>query len=112
MTERKNRADMLQELDNIQHNNQETIEIPATQEPVASVVPSADNDAQWRNFKDYMVTYTGVKEQGSAVWLPSDVKKRLDKVRGSAKRNIPIRTMVSAIVMAFLDENESKLKEL
>ena len=70
------------------------------------------NCGTWNKFLENMIKYTGVKEQGSAVWLPSDVKKRLDDFRATAKRNIPIRTLVSAIVVAFLDENEGKLKEL
>jgi len=57
--------------------------------------------------------YTSESSQHTAIYYgESDVKKRLDDFRTTAKRNIPIRTLVSAIVMAILDENESKLKEL
>ncbi len=104
---KKKRVDMLQELDNIQH--QQSSAVPVNESVIES---PADDSQMWMDFKSYMVTYTGVKEQGSAVWLPSDVKKRLDKVRGSAKRNIPVRTMVSAIVMSFLDEYEKGIKEM
>lgn len=77
-----------------------------------SLEQARENRITADKFLENMIKYTGVKEQGSAVWLPSDVKKRLDDFRATAKRNIPIRTLVSAIVMAFLDENEGKLKEL
>ena len=92
-----------------------TVAMPEQEQtsPVQSIQEQSAPDGElWNKFLENMIKYTGVKEQGSAVWLPSDVKKRLDDFRATAKRNIPIRTLVSAIVVAFLDENEGKLKEL
>ena len=89
-----------------------TVAMPEQEQTSPVQEPAVSEGELWNKFLENMIKYTGVKEQGSAVWLPSDVKKRLDDFRATAKRNIPIRTLVSAIVMAFLDENESKLKEL
>ena len=58
----------------------------------------------WNKFLENMIKYTGVKEQGSAVWLPSDVKKRVDDFRATAKRNIPIRMQSCYYVLWFLAE--------
>lgn len=103
---------MLDMLHDAQNASKPAVVMPE-QEQISPVQEPAVSDGElWNKFLENMIKYTGVKEQGSAVWLPSDVKKRLDDFRATAKRNIPIRTLVSAIVIAFLDENEAKLKDL
>ena len=103
---------MLGMLQESQQASKPTVAMPEQEQTSPVQEPTLSVGELWNKFLENMIKYTGVKEQGSAVWLPSDVKKRLDDFRATGKRNIPIRTLVSAIVMAFLDENEGKLKEL
>lgn len=56
--------------------------------------------------------FTGISEQGVAIWLPKEVKKRLEIIRLNASRNIPIRALAAAIIMTYIEENESKLEEI
>lgn len=59
-----------------------------------------------------LAQYTGISEQGVAIWLPKEVKKRLELIRVNASRNIPLRTLAAAIIMTYIEENEDKLNEL
>lgn len=65
-----------------------------------------------KKFEANLNKYTGVSEQGVAIWLPKEVKKRLELIRANADRNIPIRSLAAAIIMTYIEENESKLEEL
>lgn len=56
--------------------------------------------------------YTNIGEQGVAIWLPKEVKKRLEIIRANANRNIPVRALAAAIIMTYIEENESKFIEL
>lgn len=103
---------MLGMLHESQQAGKPTVAMPEQEQTSPVQEPAVSDGELWNKFLENMIKYTGVKEQGSAVWIPSDVKKRLDDFRATAKRNIPIRTLVSAIVVAFLDENEAKLKDL
>ena len=53
--------------------------------------------------------YTGVKEQGVAVWIPKEVKKRLEFCRAKSDKNIPLRSLAAAIIMTYIDEVESNI---
>ena len=59
-----------------------------------------------------LAQYTGISEQGVAIGLPKEVKKRLELIRVNASRNIPLRTLAAAIIMTYIEENEDKLNEL
>lgn len=59
-----------------------------------------------------LAQYTGISEQSVAIWLPKEVKKRLELIRVNASRNIPLRTLAAAIIMTYIEENEDKLNEL
>ncbi len=59
-----------------------------------------------------LAQYTGISEHGVAIWLPKEVKKRLELIRVNASRNIPLRTLAAAIIMTYIEENEDKLNEL
>ena len=63
-------------------------------------------------FEENIVKYTGVGEQGEAIWLPKEVKKELEKIRVNSNRNIPLRTLASAIIMTYIEENKEKLENL
>lgn len=65
-----------------------------------------------KRFEANLEKYTGVSEQGVAIWLPKEVKKRLEVIRANADRNIPLRSLAAAIIMTYIEENESKLDEL
>ena len=60
--------------------------------------------------EENLAKYTG--EQGDAVWLPKEVKKRLELIRVNAKRNIPLRSLAAAIIMTYIEENEENINEL
>ena len=53
-----------------------------------------------------------ISEQGFAIWLPKEVKKRLELIRLNAHRNIPLRSLAAAIIMTYIEENEANLNEL
>lgn len=63
-------------------------------------------------FEENLARYTGVNEQGIAIWLPKEVKKKLELIRVNASRNIPLRSLASAIIMTYISENEDKLNSL
>ena len=62
--------------------------------------------------EENLAKFTGVSEQGDAVWLPKEVKKRLELIRVNAKRNIPLRSLAAAIIMTYIEENEENFNEL
>lgn len=39
-------------------------------------------------------------------------KKELEKIRINSNRNIPIRTLASAIIMTYIEENKAKFENL
>lgn len=63
-------------------------------------------------FEENLARYTGINEQGIAIWLPKEVKKKLELIRVNASRNIPLRSLASAIIMTYISENEDKLNSL
>lgn len=63
-------------------------------------------------FDENLAKYTGLQEQGVAVWLPKEVKKRLELIRANADRNIPLRALAAAIIMTYISENEDTLNSL
>lgn len=63
-------------------------------------------------FEENIVKYTGVGGQGEAIWLPKEVKKELEKIRVNSNRNIPLRTLASAIIMTYIEENKEKFENL
>ena len=74
--------------------------------------PKKRTSAGMKRFEENLDKYTGVSEQGVAIWLPKEVKKRLEMIRANADRNIPLRSLAAAIIMTYIEENESKLDEL
>lgn len=63
-------------------------------------------------FKENLEIYTGVKGQGLAIWVPSEVKKQVELLCAKAKTNIPIRSMAAAMIMAFIEEHRRELNSL
>jgi hypothetical protein len=74
--------------------------------------PKKRTSAGMKRFEENLDKYTGVSEQGVAIWLPKEVNKRLEMIRANADRNIPLRSLAAAIIMTYIEENESKLDEL
>ena len=74
--------------------------------------PTAAAATQRKFLISHFAKYTGVSEQGDAVWLPKEVKKRLELIRVNAKRNIPLRSLAAAIIMTYIEENEENINEL
>ena len=113
MAEKNKRANLLQELDDVQNNSQAGFTMP--EQPIQAPVQKSRNtgsEDMWENFTHKMIEYTGVKGQGSAIWIPDEVKQRLDDLRKKAKRNIPLRSMAAAMMMTFIEEYEEQLKGL
>ena len=79
--------------------------------------PAAEKETKRRKrgkkaFEENLAKYTGISEQGFAIWLPKEVKKRLELIRLNAHRNIPLRSLAAAIIMTYIEENEENLNEL
>ncbi len=70
------------------------------------------NSDGWKFFTDGLDKYTGVKGQGSAIWVPTEVKKAIESIRAKASTNIPIRSMAAAMIMAFIEEHKKELSKL
>ena len=67
---------------------------------------------EWRRFTEGLEEFTGVKGQGSAVWIPTEVKKRIELLRANARENIPIRALAAAMIVAFIEEHQRELGSL
>ena len=67
---------------------------------------------EWKKFQSLLEDYTGVKGQGAAVWIPTEVKKQIELIRANAKDNIPIRAIAAAMIMAFIAEHRRELQSL
>ena len=66
----------------------------------------------WKKFTEGLEDYTGVKGQGAAVWLPTQVKKLIEQLRANSERNIPIRALAAAMIVAFIEEHRKELNGL
>lgn len=87
---------------------------PAEPRPTeqAPATPKKRMSAAMKRLDENLTRYTGVSEQGLAIWLPKEVKKRLELIRANADRNIPLRSLAAAIIMTYIEENESVIDEL
>ncbi len=63
-------------------------------------------------FAERVEKYTGVKEQGQAIWVPAEVKKELEMIRVKASKNIPLRSLAAAMIMAFISEHPEEIEKL
>ena len=84
-------------------------------EPLEGTVNSG-NEGNYSKAREKFMTllddYTGVKGQGAAVWIPTEVKKQIELIRANAKANIPIRAIAAAMIMAFIAEHRRELQGL
>ncbi len=55
----------------------------------------------WKKFTEGLEDYTGVKGQGAAVWLPTEVKKQIEQ-----------RALAAAMIVAFIEEHREELGSL
>ena len=78
----------------------------------SQATPKAKSVTGFKVFKEKLDTYTGVKGQGLAIWVPSEVKKQVEMLCAKAKTNIPIRAMAAAMIMAFIEEHKRELNNL
>lgn len=85
---------------------------PVLSEATDDITSSKSRAREWKKFTALLEDYTGVKGQGAAVWIPTEVKKRIEYVRANAKTNIPIRALAAAMIVAFIDEHRNDLKTL
>lgn len=84
-------------------------EAPA-QEPAP--VQEQEQPANITSFAERIEKYTGVKEQGQAIWVPAEVKKELEMIRIKASKNIPLRSLAAAMIMAFISEHPEEIEKL
>ena len=89
-----------------------TNEVPQEKPAVKAKESKKRVSAGLKRFEENLDKYTGVSEQGVAIWLPKEVKKRLEVIRANADRNIPLRSLAAAIIMTYIEENEAKFDEL
>ena len=87
-------------------------EAPQEKPMVKTKEPKKRTAAGMKRFEENLDKNTGVSAQGVAIWLPKEVKKRLEVIRVNADRNIPLRSLAAAIIMTYIEENEGKLAEL
>ena len=80
--------------------------------PEVEVAQKTKSVNGFKVFKDNLEIYTGVKGQGLAIWVPSEVKKQVELLCAKAKTNIPIRSMAAAMIMAFIEEHRRELNNL
>ena len=73
---------------------------------------SISTSREWRRFTEGLDEFTGVKGQGSAVWIPTEVKKRIELIRANARTNLPIRALAAAMIVAFIEEHRQELGSL
>ena len=66
----------------------------------------------WDAFLKYAEEYQKPQDKGVLVWIDTDVKTTLDRVRNSRTLGFKTRTMVSAILRAFIEENKDRLREI
>ena len=85
---------------------------PFLSEATDDITSSKSRAREWKKFTALLEDYTGVKGQGAAVWIPTEVKKRIEFVRANAKTNIPIRALAAAMIVAFIEEHHKELKTL
>jgi hypothetical protein len=89
-----------------------TNEAPQENPVIKVKEPKKRTSAGMKRFEENLDKYTGISEQGVAIWLPKEVKKRIEIIRVNADRNIPIRSLAAAIIMTYIEENEVMMKEL
>ncbi len=63
-------------------------------------------------FRANFEKYARVGEQGTAIWLPKEVKKKLELICAQSDKNIPIRSLAASIIMTYIEENEEILSNL
>ena len=78
----------------------------------SNAVSSNSTSREWRRFTEGLEEFTGVKGQGSAVWIPTEVKKRIELIRANARTNIPIRALAAAMIVAIIEEHQRELGSL
>ena len=87
-------------------------EAPQEKPLVKTKEPKKRTSTGMKRFEANLDKYTGVSEQGVAIWLPKEVKKRLEVIRANADRNIPLRSLAAAIIMTYIEENENLIENL
>ena len=70
------------------------------------------NSKECGMFIERIKKYTHLKEQGSAVWIATPVKKQLEQICAKAKTNVPIRALASAMLTAYIEEHKDELDTL
>ena len=81
-------------------------------QPEKEIKPKKRMTSGAKRFEENLQKYTGVSEQGVAIWLPKEVKKKLEIIRANSDKNIPVRSLAAAIIMTYIEENESMMDEL
>ena len=115
-TKQKIMPGMLRNL-NKQAQGQGGVVLPESSTTTAPVQESAPVPAQEVNvtpqsLNGWLEQYTGVKEQGQAIWVPAEVKKELEKIRVNASKNIPLRSLASAMIMMYIQEHPEEIATL
>ncbi len=89
-------------------------ELSTTTAPVQEAAPVQASEAKVtpQSFNGWLEQYTGVKEQGQAIWVPAEVKKELEKIRVNASKNIPLRSLAAAMIMRYIQEHPEEMASL
>ena len=81
-----------------------TISKPRQEPPVEAT--------EWQRFIHYLDDFKNVSEHGECVWLLKEVKKEVERVKFESNVKLNIRQLVNAIILAFIKENNDKLKNI
>ena len=78
--------------------------------------PSTDA-TEWQRFTHYLDEFKNVSEHGECVWLLKDVKREIERVKFESNvklniRQLNIRQLVNAIILAFIKEHSDELKNI
>ena len=103
---------MLGMLQESQQASKPTVAMPEQEQTSPVQEPAVSDGELWNKFLENMIKYTGVKEQGQAIWVPAEVKKELEKIRVNASKNIPLRSLAAAMIMSYIQEHPEEIASL
>ena len=75
-------------------------------------VPASEVNVTPQSLNGWLEQYTGVKEQGQAIWVPAEVKKELEKIRVNASKNIHRRSLDYVIISMYSHELLDEIADL
>lgn len=98
--------------ENVQAEVEENLEATETGDSINQGKEKKRRTRGAKAFRSNYEKYARIGEQGTAIWLPKEVKKKLELICAQSDRNIPIRSLAAAIIMTYIEENEDIIAQL